>query len=298
MTQIQTSKSQSSFFKDFLEITKVRLSLSVLISSIAAYLLGVDKVNFLVLLALAVGGYCIIGASNVFNQIIEKNTDALMDRTKNRPFASQRISVQKGLIIGFLMTIIGLGLFYIINPKTALFGALSIVLYACLYTPLKTKTPFAVYIGSLPGAIPFMLGWVLATNNFGVEAGTLFLIQFFWQFPHFWAIAWYLHDDYAKAGIFLLPNKKKDKRAALIIVLYSIWTFIASLIPFLGVTGSLNLSVYGAFAVGALGLWLIFSSIKLYRELSSARAKKLLIVSVIYISLLQLIYVLDKFFIQ
>lgn len=298
MTLTRIQKTQNSFLKDFLEITKVRLSLSVVISSIAGYLLGADKVDILILLALLIGGYCMVGASNVFNQIIERDTDALMERTKNRPIPSGRISVNKGLAIGIIMTIIGISVLYLINPKTAMFGAVSIFMYASLYTPLKTKTSLSVFVGAFPGAIPFMLGWVAATNNFGIEAGTLFLIQFFWQFPHFWAIGWFLYDDYAKADIFMLPNKKKDKGTALQIVLYSIWTLLASLIPVSGLTGSLKLSVYAAVIIGLLGLWLVFNAIKLYREQTAASARRLLLVSVSYITLIQLIYVIDKFFIQ
>lgn len=298
MTLTRIQKTQNSFLKDFLEITKVRLSLSVVISSIAGYLLGADKVDILILLALLIGGYCMVGASNVFNQIIERDTDALMERTKNRPIPSGRISVNKGLAIGIIMTIIGISVLYLINPKTAMFGAVSIFMYASLYTPLKTKTSLSVFVGAFPGAIPFMLGWVAATNNFGIEAGTLFLIQFFWQFPHFWAIGWFLYDDYAKADIFMLPNKKKDKGTALQIVLYSIWTLLASLIPVSGLTGSLKLSVYAAVIIGLLGLWLVFNAIKLYREQTAASARRLLLVSVSYITLIQLIYVIDKFLIQ
>lgn len=298
LTATQAQEIPTSFIKDFFEMTKVRLSISVVISSIAGYLLGADKINYLILLALLIGGYCMVGASNVFNQIIERDTDALMGRTKNRPLASGRVSVQKGMVIGVVLALIGISVLYLINPKTAMFGAISIFMYTSLYTPLKTKTSLSVFVGAFPGAIPFMLGWVAATNNFGIEAGTLFLIQFFWQFPHFWAIGWFLYEDYAKADIFMLPNKNKDKGTALQIVLYSVWTLITSLIPLFGLTGSFKISGLAAVVVGVLGLWLIFNAIKLYKEQSSEAAKKLLLVSVGYISLLQLIYVLDKFFIQ
>ncbi|MBR9757391.1 MAG: protoheme IX farnesyltransferase, partial [Algicola sp.] len=168
------------------------LSLSVVFSSVAGYLLGADQVSLKILLLLALGGYFMVGASNAFNQIIERDLDALMDRTKNRPIPAGRMTVNTAFIIAVIFTILGIGILYTINPKTAMFGAISIFLYTSVYTPLKTKTPLAVFVGAIPGAIPFMLGWVAATNNFGIEPGTLFAIQFFWQFPHFWAIGWFL----------------------------------------------------------------------------------------------------------
>src|SRR5699024_2489048 len=185
-----------SIAKDFAEVTKVRLSISVVISSIAGYLLGADTISLTTLLLLGIGGYCMVGASNVFNQIIEKDIDSLMNRTKNRPIASGRMSVNTALILAVGLTLMGLSILYAINPKTAMFGAISIFMYVSLYTPLQTRSPLSGFIGAFPGAIPFMLGWVAATNNFGIEAGTLFMIQFFWQFPHFWSIGWFLYDDY------------------------------------------------------------------------------------------------------
>ena len=184
-----------SVFLDFKEITKAGLAISVVFSSIVGYLLGFSEAHpfrFSTLVFLAIGGYCMVGASNIFNQVIERDLDAKMDRTKNRPVPSGRMSVNNALTIGFVLTFIGLVVLYFINPKTAMFGAISIFMYVSLYTPLKTITPLSVFVGAFPGAIPFMLGWVAATGNFGIEAGTLFLIQFFWQFPHFWAIGWFL----------------------------------------------------------------------------------------------------------
>lgn len=141
-------------------------------------------------------GWCL----QAFNQVIERDLDALMKRTQNRPIPSGRMSVQTALIIAVVFTIVGIAALYIVNPKTAMFGGISIFLYTSVYTPLKTRTPLSVFVGAFPGAIPFMLGWVAATNDFGIEAGVLFMIQFFWQFPHFWAIGWVLYDDYKKAG--------------------------------------------------------------------------------------------------
>lgn len=298
MAITQSQVVTPTFSKDFAEITKMRLSVSVVISSIAGYLLGAETVSFSVLLLLAVGGYCMVGASNIFNQIIEKDIDGLMSRTKNRPIASGRLSVRTAMLIGSLMTLFGLGILYAINPKTAMFGAISIFLYVSLYTPLKTKTPLSVFVGAFPGAIPFMLGWVAATNNFGIEAGTLFMVQFFWQFPHFWAIGWFLYEDYAKANIFMLPNGKRDKSTALQMLLYTLWTVLCSLIPIAGVTGNLKLTPIAGVLVGLVGLWNLYYAYRMYKERTSAMARKLMLISVSYITLIQLIYVLDKFLLQ
>jgi protoheme IX farnesyltransferase len=209
-----SSVSVASVISDFKEITKIRLSISVVFSSIAGYLLGVETVDFYTLLLLAFGGYFMVGASNAFNQIIEKDLDALMDRTKNRPIPARRMSVNTAFAIATLFTILGIVILYSINPKTAMYGAISIFLYTCAYTPLKTKTPLAVFVGAIPGAIPFMLGWVAARNDFGIEPGTLFAIQFLWQFPHFWAIGWFLFDDYKKAGFFMFwPTTVRGARS-------------------------------------------------------------------------------------
>lgn len=283
---------------DFKEITKAGLAVSVLFSSIAGYLLGVDKehpFSWLILAMLAVGGYCMVGASNAFNQVIEKDLDAKMDRTKNRPVPSGRITPNHALFIASLLTIIGLVLLYNVNPKSAMFGAISIFLYTSVYTPLKQHTPLSVFVGAFPGAIPFMLGWVAATNNFGIEAGTLFLIQFFWQFPHFWAIGWFLFEDYEKAGFFMLPTGKKDKSTALQTILYSVWLLVASLLPALGYTGKLYISPIAAVIVFLLGLWMIFYAVKLYQLRTAKAARTLMLVSVSYISLLQIVYIIDKF---
>jgi heme o synthase len=287
-----------SIFIDFKAITKAGLAISVLFSSIAGYLLAFDNKNpfsWTTLTYLIIGGYCMVGASNAYNQIIEKDLDKLMDRTKNRPIPSGRMSVNTAFIIAVLLTIIGITLLYMINEKSAMFGAISIFLYVCCYTPLKTITPLSVFVGAFPGAIPFMLGWVAATGYFGIEAGALFLIQFFWQFPHFWSIGWFLYDDYAKAGFFMLPTGKKDKATALQTILYTVWLMVAALIPVLHRTGKLFITPIAAIVVFLLGVWMLVYAVKLYQNKISAAAKKLMLVSVSYITLLQIIYIIDKF---
>lgn len=293
-----TTLSIQGIFKDFKEITKAGLAISVLFSSIAGYLLGFDSefpFSWSTLIMLSIGGYCMVGASNAFNQVIEKDLDALMDRTKNRPVPSGRMSLNTALTIASLLTLVGLVLLYLINPKTAMFGAISIFLYTSVYTPLKTKTPLSVFVGAFPGAIPFMLGWVAATGNFGIEAGTLFLIQFFWQFPHFWSIGWFLYEDYEKAGFFMLPTGKKDKSTAVQTIMYTGWLIVASLLPCLGYTGQLFISPIAAIIVFLLGLWMLYFAFKMYKERSAKAAKALMLASVSYITLLQITYIVDKF---
>ncbi|MCF1421636.1 heme o synthase [Mangrovimonas futianensis] len=295
MSRSKTSPVQHTLISDFKEITKIRLAISVVFSSIAGYLLGVDVVEIKTLILLGLGGYFMVGASNAYNQIIERDLDALMDRTKDRPVPAKRMTVNTAFTIATVFTILGIVILYIINPKTAMFGAVSIFLYTSVYTPLKTKTPLSVFVGAIPGAIPFMLGWVAATNDFGMEPGTLFAIQFFWQFPHFWSIGWFLFDDYKKGGFFMLPTGKKDKGTAVQIIMYTVWTILVSIIPAFGFTGRLFLTPIVASIVLILGLGMLYFAIRLYKQMSSVAAKKLMLASVSYITLLQIVYVVDKF---
>ncbi len=298
MSASHSTLSLKSVYIDFREITKARLAVSVVFSSVAGFMLGIydlQSLDWMVLLKLAIGGYCMVGASNAFNQIIEKDLDALMDRTKDRPVPAGRMTQKTALFIAILLTIIGLVLLYTINGKSAMFGAISIFLYTSVYTPLKTMTSLSVFVGAFPGAIPFMLGWVAATGEFGIEAGTLFLIQFFWQFPHFWAIGWFLYEDYEKAGFFMLPTGKKDKGTALQVILYTVWLILASLLPVFGYTGRLYLTPIAAGIVFLLGLWMLFYSVRLYQLKTAKAARTLMLVSVSYITLLQLVYIFDKF---
>ncbi|GFZ90315.1 protoheme IX farnesyltransferase [Aquaticitalea lipolytica] len=295
MSTKNSSITVTSIISDFKEITKMRLSLSVVFSSIAGYLLGTQQVEVYTLILLAFGGYFMVGASNAYNQIIEKDLDALMDRTKNRPIPAGRMSVNTAFTIAVIFTILGIATLYVINPRTAMYGAISIFLYTCVYTPLKTKTPLAVFVGAIPGAIPFMLGWVAARNDFGIEPGTLFAIQFFWQFPHFWAIGWFLFDDYKKGGFFMLPTRERDKGTAVQTIMYTIWTVLASIIPVFGFTGELKLSIVAAIVVFGLGLVMLYYAIQLFKKRTAQAAKQLMLASVSYITLLQIVYVVDKF---
>ena len=295
LSTVKTSIPKGSIISDFKEITKIRLSVSVVFSALAGYLLGAVEVDVYTLILLAFGGYFMVGASNAYNQVIERDLDALMDRTKNRPVPAGRMSVRTAFIIATVFTIAGLATLYVINPRTAMYGAISIFLYTCVYTPLKTKTPLAVFVGAIPGAIPFMLGWVAARNDFGIEPGTLFALQFFWQFPHFWAIGWFLFDDYKKGGFFMLPTGKRDKGTAVQTIMYTIWTILISIVPAFGVTGDLKLSIVAAVIVFALGLVMLYYAFELFKKRTAKAAKQLMLSSVLYITLLQIVYVIDKF---
>jgi len=295
LSNTRVHNPNASILSDFKEITKMRLAISVVFSSVAGYFLGADSIDFVTVTLLAIGGYLMVGASNAYNQIIERNLDGLMDRTKNRPLPAGRMTVTTAFIIASIFTVLGLVVLYVINPKTAMFGAISIFMYVSLYTPLKTKTPLAVFVGAFPGAIPFMLGWVAATGSFSIEPGTLFMIQFFWQFPHFWAIGWWLFDDYKKGGFFMLPTGKRDKGTAVQIILYTCWTIMVSLIPVFGVTGKLFLTPVSGIIILLLGLGMMYYAVKLFKEKTAEAAKKLMFASVSYITLLQIVYVLDKF---
>jgi len=281
--------------KIFISLTKARLALSVVFSSIAGYFLAVDAVDFNELILLVIGGYSIVGASNSFNQIIEKDKDVLMDRTKNRPLPAKEITTQNAFWISVFLTLIGLLCLYFINYKTAFYAAISVFLYTCVYTPLKPITPLSVFVGAIPGAIPFMLGWVAATGSFGIEPGTLFMIQFFWQFPHFWALGWMLDDDYKKAGFIMLPTGNRDKSTALQIILYIIWMMIISVFPYTGLTGDLTLSFGSTIAISTLGVIMLVMAINLYNKMDISSARKLFYSSILYLTLIQIIYLIDKF---
>ena len=279
---------------DFFQLTKLRLSTSVVFSSLAGYLLASDKLETQVLLGLFFGGFAMVGASNAFNQLIEKNKDSLMIRTQNRPLPSGRMSNIVAATIATVLAVFGILILQYINFKTALFGALSIFLYTCVYTPLKSVTSLSVFVGAFPGAIPFMLGWVAATGSFGIEPGILFMIQFFWQFPHFWAIGWMVDEDYKNAGFKMLPTGRPNKTAAFLIVFYSLWTIIISILPYTKYSGDLNLSTRAAFALITIGGCFLYFALKLMQQKTKKAARNLMYASIVYISFLQLIYVFDK----
>ena len=289
-----TSFNIGLIITDFLQLTKFRLAISVVFSSLAGYLLAANKIETQVLLGLFFGGFSMVGASNAFNQLIEKNKDSLMLRTQNRPLPGGRMSNITAFTIATVLTFLGILILQYINYKTALFGVLSVFLYACIYTPLKSVTSLAVFVGAFPGAIPFMLGWVAATGSFGIEPGILFMIQFFWQFPHFWAIGWMVDDEYKKAGFKMLPTGSPDKTTAFLIVFYSLWTIIISILPYTRYSGDLNLSIQAAIALILIGGYFLYFAFKLMHQKTKKAARNLMYASIVYISFLQIIYVLDK----
>jgi len=297
LKQNNTKHKRHTLLSDFKEITKFGLSISVMISSVAGYFLGVDlsKIDYKILFLLIVGGYCMVGASNIYNQIIEIEPDKIMKRTMNRPLPAGRMKKQHAFYLAVLLTLIGLVALYVINSKTALFGAISIFLYVSVYTPMKPISPISVFVGAFPGAIPFMLGWVAATNHFGIEAGMLFLIQFLWQFPHFWAIGWLQFEEYKKAGFNMMPTMEKNKKASMLIIMYTVFMILASLFPILHITGQLYLTPVGAVFVLLSGLIMLYYAVQLHKNQDDKTARKLMLSGVLYITLIQIIFVIDKF---
>ena len=278
------------------ELTKFRLTLSVVFSSFISYFLGASEVNLVQLFYLITGGILIVSSSNIFNQIIERDLDKLMKRTQNRPLPKKEITPKLALFLAILSALIGLIFMYLINLKVAILAAVSIFLYTAIYTPMKLISPISVFVGAIPGAFPFMIGWVAATNEIGIEALTLFLMQFFWQFPHFWSIGWSQNSDYEKAGFKMLPTGRKDKSTSAQILFYSIWAVLVSIIPFFGITVKLKLSIVGVLAVFALGALLIYKSYILFLDGKNENAKKLMLTSVIYLTFIQLTFLFDKIF--
>jgi len=289
---------QTSLFSQTLILIKYRLSLSVVLSSVCSFLIAFDIFSLIKFLLLIIGGFFVVGASNGFNQVIERRRDALMIRTSSRPIPSGVMTVNKALIICITLSILGLSMLYLINYRTALFGLVSMIIYLGLYTPLKTLTPLSVFFGAIPGAIPFMLGWVAVTNRFSIETGILFMIQFFWQFPHFWAIGWVSHDDYMNAGFKMLPSGKRDNTTAFQIVFYSIWMIIVSSLPYFNFTGKLSIGIYSLILILISGLLMLYQALKLMRYKDKQNAIRLMYVSIFYISFIQIIFVIDKLLLQ
>ena len=289
---------QSSLFSQTLILIKHRLSFSVVFSSVCSYLIAFDVFSLTTFLLLVTGGFFVVGSSNGFNQIIERRRDALMTRTSSRPLPSGVMTVNQALIICSFLSLLGLTMLYVINFRTAIFGLISMIIYLALYTPLKPITPLSVFFGAIPGAIPFMLGWVAVTDRFSIETGILFMIQFFWQFPHFWAIGWVSHDDYKNAGFKMLPSGKRDNATAFQIVFYTIWMIIVSTLPYFSFTGKLSIGVYSLILILVSGSLMLYQALKLMRYKDKQNAIRLMYVSIFYLSFIQIIFVIDKFLFQ
>ena len=289
---------QSSLFSQTLILIKHRLSFSVVFSSVCSYLIAFDVFSLTTFLLLIIGGFFVVGSSNGFNQIIERRRDALMTRTSSRPLPSGVMTVNQALIICSFLSLLGLTMLYVINFRTAIFGLISMIIYLALYTPLKPITPLSVFFGAIPGAIPFMLGWVAVTDRFSIETGILFMIQFFWQFPHFWAIGWVSHDDYKNAGFKMLPSGKRDNATAFQIVFYTIWMIIVSTLPYFSFTGKLSIGIYSLILILVSGTLMLYQALKLMRYKDKQNAIRLMYASIFYLSFIQIIFVIDKFLFQ
>lgn len=277
-------------WKDYALLLKLRLATLVVLSATAGYFFAEGKFDHHFVL-LVIGGFLITGASNGFNQILERDLDKLMNRTKNRPIPSGRMSVTSAFVISSFCAITGALMLFYLNYFAGILGILALVMYVFLYTPMKRISPWAVFIGAFPGAIPPMLGVVAVTGEFNLLVGIMFLIQFVWQFPHFWAIAWVMDDDYARAGFSLLPSKgRKNKASAFQIAGYSLLMIPVGILPwFFGFSGDVSLIV-GTMA----GFWFFLTSYRLYLNLQDKAARSLMFASFIYLPIIQFLYVFDK----
>ena len=280
---------------DYIQFAKLRLSSLVVFSAAISYLTVAQEVDVKCLIGLILGGFLVTAGSNGFNQVMERETDKLMTRTQNRPLPQGRMTVNEGLILATTMGVVGIGvLYFYINPLSAIMGLLAMLLYVLVYTPMKSKTPFAVFIGAFPGAVPPLLGCIAATKGFGtisMQGCILFFIQFIWQFPHFWAIAWVLDDDYKKAGFKMLPSRGgRDKSSAFQILIYTLFLLPISLTPvFFGMAGTAT-----AIITAICGLLFIYQAQKLFNQLTVKFAQNLMFGSFIYLPIVQLIIMYGK----
>lgn len=276
--------------KEYLVFTKFRLSFTVVLSALAGYLFN-GGTDWKEILLLVVGGTLVTGASNGSNQIWERDLDKLMNRTKQRPLPAGTMSLKEAYSVVILFLLVGTAMLAMINLPSAILGVAAYVSYVFMYTPMKRKSPWAVFVGAFPGAIPPMLGAIAASGNFSLVPGVLFFIQFIWQFPHFWAIAWVVYDDYNAGGFSLLPSKSgKSKNSAFFILLYSLVLIPFSLIPWvLGWTGNISMAI--ACVLGAL---FYLAAYRLYQTLDAKDAKKLMFASIIYLPIIQFLFVFDR----
>ena len=286
----QKDSTKQTLYKKILVFTKFRLSFLVVISALTGYLFA-GGTDYIEIAFLMVGGSFVTAASNGANQIWEKDIDKLMARTKNRPLALGTMSLRFAYSIVILLLSIGSFLLLLINLKCMLLGIAAFISYVFIYTPMKSKSAWAVFIGAFPGAIPPFLGAIAATDAFGFLPGVLFFVQFTWQFPHFWAIAWVSHEDYKKAGYHLLPSSLgKSKQSAFQILIYSLALIPFSLIPWI-----LDWTGNTTFVIAAiLGTLFFIYAYKLFLSQEDADARKLMFASFVYLPIIQFTYVLDK----
>ncbi len=281
-----------STLKIVFQLTKFRLSFLVSFSAIFGFVLASDSFRILDLLILGLSGYLVTASSVINNQIMEKDLDKKMDRTKKRPLPTNKISKKNSLIISLIFMFFGLFLMlFFFNMIACLLSLVSLILYTFVYTPLKRVGPIAVFVGAIPGALPPLIGWVAFSGEITIEAIIIFSIQFIWQFPHFWAIAWIYHDDYKKVGFKLLPSKgEKNFNTALNIMTYTLFLIPLGLLPTIfGITGIVS----GAIAVLCAILFLA-QTFKLFKDYSRSSALKIMFGSFIYLPIVQISFILDK----
>lgn len=280
--------------KDIMELTKFRLSFLVVFSAVMAYLLAVPPhtADWLKISFLALGGFLITASSNTINQIIEKDSDKLMDRTKHRPLAAGRMKPIEAFLIAGISGVAGIFILSVVfNTISGLLGALALISYAFIYTPFKKISPTAVFIGAIPGSMPLLIGWTAATGSIGLGGMLLFSIQFFWQIPHFWSIAWLLNEDYQRGGYYLLPGSDGKSRAtAFQNIPYLLCLIAVSILPYtFGFSGKISLAV-----TLIAGLYFLGNGIQLATDLSDKSAKKLMFASFLYIPVVFIALVIDK----
>lgn len=280
--------------RDYIQFIKLRLTFLVVFSAGAGFVIGANKwdIDLNRLMLLVIAGFLVTGSSNGLNQIIERKFDKMMSRTANRPLPANRMSLLEAYIVAIFMGVAGLYILFLkINYLSGLLGLFALLSYAFIYTPLKRKTPFSVLVGALPGSIPPLLGWVAVTGNLGIGGLILFAIQFIWQFPHFWAIAWVLDDDYKKAGFKLLPSRAgRDKATAFQIFVYSIGLIPISLLPI-----AFNMAGYWAGTIILLaGCWFLRHSFLLYKSCKYESSKKMMFASFAYLPIIQIALIIDK----
>ncbi len=280
--------------RDYMLLIKFTLSFTVVFSCVICYLLAPNVVEYdwSMITLLFVAGMLITGSANAINQAVEKDTDALMKRTSKRPVANGNMSQHEAYTFAVVAGIVGVGMmWYYFNLSSALVSAFSLFLYAFIYTPLKKINSIAVLIGALPGALPCLIGWVAGNDDFSLGGWVLFGMQFLWQFPHFWAIAWVAHADYTKAGFKLLPaDKGPTKFTAIQTIMYSVLMIPIGMVPyFIGLTGITSLWI-----VLVCNLFMVVQSARLYKEMDVKAARRVMFSSYIYLPIVLLALLADK----
>ena len=269
---------------------KFRLTSLVVFSAVLGYFLAATSINWLSLFWLIVGGFFVTGASNGFNQIMERDVDSIMSRTQNRPLPTGRMSAIEAGVVSSILGIVGiLILWFGLNELSGVLGALALFTYVFVYTPMKKVGPIAVFVGAFPGAIPPMLGYVAETGTFGVIPGLLFAVQFVWQFPHFWSLAWKLDADYKKVGYVLLPSREADKASSFQILVYSLFLIPITLSPIYFGIGNWLTTVFCLIAS------LLVATCAAYLHITNTQkaATKLMFATFLYLPIVQLAYLIS-----